>query len=169
MLLLLILLLSTLGFYNVGNTFRARCSVNEGIYYCFSLVPWEKPHSCSVNAFENSAHFSQTTCEKSDSCPYMSGLFSWYLTMSLDFTHLLKYVTLKTLVTVDCCSSAVCKSKCCKPQSRLAIILLLLLSGNVQSNPGPEILTPAELSSRQGLYWMVFSNCYHSMSTLSLS
>ena len=84
----------------------------------------------------------------------MSGLFSWYLTMSLDFIHLLKYVVLKTLVTMDSRSSAVCNSKCCNPRSRLAIILLLLLSGNVQSNPGPYILTPAELSSQSGLKFL---------------
>ena len=63
-------------------------------------------------------------------------------------------MVLKTLVTVDCPSTAVCKSKCCNPRSRLAIILLLLLSGNVQSNPGPDILTPAELSSQSGMKFL---------------
>ena len=89
---LFILLVSNLGFYNVGDTFRARCTVNEEIYECC-----EKPHACSGNAHENYAHFSRTIWEKWYSCAYMSGLFSWYLTMSLDFTHLLKYVALKTM------------------------------------------------------------------------
>ena len=74
--------------------------------------------------------------------------------MSLDFTHLLKYVALKTRVTMDSLSTAVCKSTCCNPRSRLAITFLLLLSGNVQSNPGPDILTPAELSSQSGLKFL---------------
>jgi hypothetical protein len=53
---------------------------------------------------------------------------------------------------MDSRSSAVCNSKCCNPRSRLAIILLLLLFGNVQSNPGPDI--PAELSSQSGLKFL---------------
>jgi hypothetical protein len=117
------------------------CSVNEEIYKCFSLEFWEKPHACSINAREIYAHFSQTTWEKWDSCSDMSGLFSWYWTVSLDFPHLLNVVVLKILVTMDYPSSAVYKSTCWNPPSRLAIILLLLLSGNVQSDPGPDILS----------------------------
>jgi hypothetical protein len=76
--LLFILLVSTLGFYNVGDTFRARCTVNGEIYDCFALEYCEKPHACSGNAHENYAHFSRTIWDKWDSCAYMSGLFSWY-------------------------------------------------------------------------------------------
>ena len=128
--------------------------MNEEIYDCFSLEFRKKPHACSVNAREIYAHFSQTTWEKWDSCSYMSGLFSWYLTMSLDFTNLMKYMALKTLVTMDCPSSAVCKSKCCNPRSRLAIMLLLLLSGNMQSDPGPDILPSAQVSSQSDLKFL---------------
>jgi hypothetical protein len=37
MMLLFLLLVSTLGFYNVGDTFRARCTVNEEI--CIIVSP----------------------------------------------------------------------------------------------------------------------------------
>lgn len=127
------------------------CSVNEKIHDCFSPEFLEKPHACSVNAREIYAHFSQIIWEKWGSCSYISGLFSWYVTMSLDFTHLLKYVALKTLVTMDCPSSAVCKSTCCNPRSRLGIILLLLLSAIW---PRCWRSSPAQFSRQSGLKFL---------------
>ena len=154
---------STLGFYNVADTFYSPLLCEWG-NMTFSLMPWEKSHACAINARVNFAHFSQTTMGKSDSSAYMSGLFSWYLTMSLDFTHLLKYVVLKTgdWIVIQVLSV---NPNVVNPRSRRAIILLLLLSGNVQSNPGPANTTVFMLSEtwfrksiRQKYWrkWLVF-------------